>query len=566
MRHLALLASRLAAALVPAAALWGCAGGDGDGGTQPPALTPAYVQVVSAATVSDTVGHPVADSVAVRVVSAGGLPVPGVQVTWSPGAESGTAAPAASTTNGSGIAATRWTLGTKAGPQTLSASVVGTDGPAVFTATAVSGPPAVIRVIPSALVVPVGEYGDLEAIRLEDAYGNKTNASISYGLRSSDTSVVLNAGRIFGAGAGRAQLYVVVNGYGEVPVDVTVTRPTIASLSAGAASGVTCAASTAGGAYCWGDSGVYIRGREGRNTPRPVRVSGAYAFTKVSATAGVACGIDAGAVWCWRVEKTSPPQTLPPVRAAGGNAFTDLAIGLHRCGISDGGLFCWESSDFQTLPKAVAAGSFTALAASKLGSCALATGGVPWCWGSNPEGQLGRADCPSYGCASPAPITSGRAFVRLRMGTNNTCGQAADGSWYCWGRADYNLLRQPFPQTCGPSGSPQHTCSGDPVLIQTTPALVSLAPGTDAICGLTAGGQAYCWGAGRAGQLGNGSTADSPALVPVAGGHTFTALMGGDGHFCGLTSEGQVWCWGANGSGQLGDGTFIDRAVPVPAI
>jgi alpha-tubulin suppressor-like RCC1 family protein len=72
-------------------------------------------------------------------------------------------------------------------------------------------------------------------------------------------------------------------------------------------------------------------------------------------------------------------------------------------------------------------------------------------------------------------------------------------------------------------------------------------------CALTASGAAYCWGWNRYGQLGNGTTTDSPTPVAVSGGHTFAAVSaGGDDHTCGVTTAGVAYCWGLNNSGQLG--------------
>ena len=50
----------------------------------------------------------------------------------------------------------------------------------------------------------------------------------------------------------------------------------------------------------------------------------------------------------------------------------------------------------------------------------------------------------------------------------------------------------------------------------------------------------------------------------VGGGVTFASLADGSAdHACGLTSGGQAFCWGANAYGQLGDGTATDQGAPV---
>ena len=67
-------------------------------------------------------------------------------------------------------------------------------------------------------------------------------------------------------------------------------------------------------------------------------------------------------------------------------------------------------------------------------------------------------------------------------------------------------------------------------------------------CGLTAAGDAYCWG---------------PRLVPVPGGLRFVTLSVGGSHICGVTDTGVAYCWGYGVWGQLGNGGMFDASVPV---
>lgn len=99
-------------------------------------------------------------------------------------------------------------------------------------------------------------------------------------------------------------------------------------------------------------------------------------------------------------------------------------------------------------------------------------------------------------------------------------------------------------------------------------------------CGLTADGEAYCWGNGRYGELGADRPADrcesvsgdlhgyfyreafrcSAVPLPVAGGLRFAALSAGYSHVCGMTAAGAVYCWGDNAAGTLGGGTTGGRS------
>ena len=76
-------------------------------------------------------------------------------------------------------------------------------------------------------------------------------------------------------------------------------------------------------------------------------------------------------------------------------------------------------------------------------------------------------------------------------------------------------------------------------------------------------GQAWCWGAGTDGQIGDGANADRLAPVQVPNLTSVTMVSSGHLHTCAIAS-GEAWCWGAGSSGQLGQGVQDSSAVPVP--
>jgi alpha-tubulin suppressor-like RCC1 family protein len=71
------------------------------------------------------------------------------------------------------------------------------------------------------------------------------------------------------------------------------------------------------------------------------------------------------------------------------------------------------------------------------------------------------------------------------------------------------------------------------------------------------------WGANDSGQVGDGTTTNAPAPVPVSGLTGVTAVAAGYLHSLALRNDGTVWAWGGNGEGQLGDGTTTQRSTPV---
>lgn len=82
----------------------------------------------------------------------------------------------------------------------------------------------------------------------------------------------------------------------------------------------------------------------------------------------------------------------------------------------------------------------------------------------------------------------------------------------------------------------------------------SISAGGSHTCGLTATGQAYCWGRNEVGQLGDSSNTDRPTPVPVLGGIVFRQITAGAHHTCGVSTDDEAFCWGGNGHGQLGNG------------
>ncbi len=66
-----------------------------------------------------------------------------------------------------------------------------------------------------------------------------------------------------------------------------------------------------------------------------------------------------------------------------------------------------------------------------------------------------------------------------------------------------------------------------------------------------------------AGRLGDGTTTTKMTPVLVSGGLSFASVSAGETHTCGVTTGGDAYCWGDNFEGLLGDGTTTNSSVPV---
>jgi alpha-tubulin suppressor-like RCC1 family protein len=198
-------------------------------------------------------------------------------------------------------------------------------------------------------------------------------------------------------------------------------------------------------------------------------------------------------------------------------------------------------------------------------ACAVLADGSAACWGGNQFGQLGNGGQALAGCADgtavcsngPVAVSGATTWTRVAAGFLFTCGIDAAGAAHCWGAGRRGQL-----------GNGTQTTSNVPTNVSGGLVFSALAAATggDLACGLSAGAL-YCWGSGYYGQPGNGSVQQlAPVPYRVSPTQTFTALAVGEVHACALDGSGAAFCWGANQAGQVGDGALVDRTLPVAAL
>ncbi|HLV21528.1 MAG TPA: MopE-related protein [Polyangiaceae bacterium] len=321
-----------------------------------------------------------------------------------------------------------------------------------------------------------------------------------------------------------------------VPTPVA-SLSSVTRISAGNAH--TCAVAAPGAtAYCWGSDQL---GQLGNGSPGSSTAPTSTALTGVSS-------ISAG------FSHTCATLTTGSLRCWGDSDYGQVGNG---CVLAEG---C--STNFVS-PQAVLDASFnpvndaTAVVSGRQHACALRSGTVI-CWGDNQYGQLG--DGSSAAASGLAVAVSGLSNVTaLAAGDYHTCA-IAGGAVRCWGWNQHKQL--------GVESGAEH---GTPVSVPGLTSVAAIAAGNDFTCALS-GGQVSCWGANDYGQRGDAVAAATATRTllkdPAAPAQPLAdvvAVTSGAVHACLRVSGGQAYCWGRNYYGQLGVGSTSDTPAPLPA-
>jgi alpha-tubulin suppressor-like RCC1 family protein len=400
--------------------------------------------------------------------------------------------------------------------------------------------------------------------------GTDTWTTVSVGF--SNTCGIRSDGALlcWGHGAGTAAI-----DYGAAPQQVgtatdwqriSVGTSTIVGLRAG------------GTAYTWGSNDAGELGQApGPAIGLPVPVAGTVTgWTQLGAGSTHGCGLAGGRAYCWgaldegQLGTGATSARYVPTKI-GDDRWTAVAIGAGRCGLrDDGALLCWGDDlvngvGFGTTapvwtPTRVGAESWTALTASSStrdvrSSCAI-RGGRPWCWGENAGDHLGVGAAGPVLAPAPVTVPVGSAGRELAV-SDHTCAISDAGQLSCWGgNATGQLGNGTTAQT--PTPFPATPLAG--TWLHVAVVEVGFAAGTT--CGIRTDHTLWCWGL-RLGPSGG------QQLVPTQIGTdaTWASLDLGataardDGGLtaCAIKLDGSLWCWGT----WLGDDARSSSDAPV---
>jgi alpha-tubulin suppressor-like RCC1 family protein len=316
----------------------------------------------------------------------------------------------------------------------------------------------------------------------------------------------------------------------------------------------TCGIDTAGVAWCWGADTSGELGISGG--PFPEQVGGtpfanAHHFFSLSAGGNHACGVTTdNRLFCWG-HNTSGELGLGRTNPVGPFATTGPPSLVNIPG--------------ETQVSAVAAGSDH--------TCAITGDAAMFCWGDDQQGQLGidPTTTPTDNCSTiigpespkqcmliPAKIQFGSSkasglWDRVSAGDDFTCGRDQTTSQiFCWGSNTAAQLG---------TGSPGSALNPLPVPVVTPnpfTAFDMIASHEGQTCALqfkvSGPDNLVCWGTFVFGQP------VGPTSVP---GHKFIAFSPGSDDTCAIDADQSAWCFGRNNMGQLGDGTTTDSPTPV---
>jgi alpha-tubulin suppressor-like RCC1 family protein len=257
----------------------------------------------------------------------------------------------------------------------------------------------------------------------------------------------------------------------------------------------------------------------------------AAALVFVSALALTACSSDSGG--------SQPPSTTVVYRfGVVGNRGAISQLQLDR-----------------PTPVAGISGRVVQIATSNSDGYALTSNGGVWAWGLNGLGDL----CLS-GLMELRPSELSLSDVTLATGARTHSLFDSGGKVYACGSGEYGVLG---------TGSTANSPTPVPVVgLPSTARVTALTSSWEGSGALLGNGTYYDWGYNAAGQLGNGSTADSSVPVqvalPEAARQVFQGGSGAkNGQTVAILANSSVWAWGDNDRGQLGVGTKVSSDVPL---
>ena len=216
--------------------------------------------------------------------------------------------------------------------------------------------------------------------------------------------------------------------------------------------------------------------------------------------------------------------------------YTAIAAGRnHSCAIAaDQTIDCWGGYN-ENRETDAPDGQYTAIAAGEIHACAIAADQTITCWGY--LGYLGEAPDGQY--------------TAIAAGETHACAIAADRTITCWGDERYGTLDAPDGQYTAIAAGRNHSCAiaadstitcwgqkGADRLDAPDGRYTAIAAARNNSCAIAADSTITCWGPGGYGQ------GDAP-------NGRYTAIAAGETHACAIAADRTITCWGDERWGTL---------------
>ncbi|HEY9230419.1 MAG TPA: hypothetical protein VIP11_27450 [Gemmatimonadaceae bacterium] len=526
-----------------------------------------------------TPGTEMADSVRVLVTNLRGGPAVGAIVAFAVTQGGGSVKPALDTVGANGFATTKWALGSAAGTNTVTATVVGQDrttlvtwvqdNPVSFTVksymalAALQGDAQTASVLAPLPVVPVVRLVDTAGrprAGIPVSFAPTNNGRVANTIVSTTSDGQANPGVwTLGDATGDQQLVVTVeNARFVLHANATGSTVRFAATRIAATQTATCAMTSDQFVSCFGTAPQIGTGdTASKSTPTLTR--GSIKLTSLVGSGGGAhfCGTSTDAsIYCWGINSFVDTtgvviSSSSPTRLQSNTGWTQVTPGgQHNCALAnDGSAFCWgidtvgqlgdNGTTRRYVPQPVQGGfKFSTLAAGASHQCGITQDRNAFCWGLNGNGQIG--DGTQITRRTPTAVSTALKWKAIGAGSALTCGLTDAGVAYCWGAGT----------------------GATPIEFTSPVSFSSLSVGAAHACALASDGRAYCWGDNGSGQLGDSTTTSRQVPTPVASELRFSSISAGPQHTCALTLDGFVACWGRNTVGELGFPNALIQLTP----
>ena len=386
------------------------------------------------------------------------------------------------------------------------------------------------------------------------------------------------------------------SGYGgnatSIPKAVSLPTGRVAIDVQVGGSGTVCAILDDGSLYCWGQNSEGTVG-DGSTSDRtsPTRTMTPTSSSVSSASIGhtTACAVmDDGSLYCWGSGQYG-------ALGLGNNIshLTPQMVGNDPSSYQGGNGSLVTDISVDVIPMVTAGSEHT---------CALTYNGTVWCWGGNHMGQLGVGDTLTRTTPVEVALPNGSRSTLIDAGGYHTCSIMQDNTVMCWGDIEgavpsvlpYHVQMPPNSTVNSISVGSHHACvimdnatiwcwgpnwqgeigdgttnsSSAPSLVHLPQyeSPISVSAGHLATCAAMDSGNAYCWGNGNLGQIGNALFADTstPVQVTLPAGKEVLDISAGGNHACAILNDAEIYCWGDNYANRLGVGAGEGNLIGTP--